>query len=183
MKTLKGKIVNLRPLEPEDLQFLYDSENDESNWIISGTQVPYSKYILKKYIENSHQDIYEAKQARFVIELSQKKIPIGMIDLFDFEPLHKRAGVGILINEVHQNKGYASEALKLLISYAFHYLNLHQLYANITLENAKSILLFEKFNFQRTGIKKEWIYNSSTFIDEATYQLIHSIDGDYEEKK
>ena len=108
MKILKGNSIKLRPLEPEDLEFLYDSENDESNWLISGTQVPYSKYLLKQYIENSHQDIYEAKQVRLVIESNNTFIPIGLIDLFDFDPLHKRAGVGILINPRFQNKGFAS---------------------------------------------------------------------------
>jgi diamine N-acetyltransferase len=180
MKTLKGKLINLRPLETEDLQYLYDSENNVSNWIISGTQVPYSKYLLKKYIENSHQDIYEAKQVRLVIEANSNTAPVGMIDLFDFDPLHKRAGIGVLINPEYQNKGFASEALQLLISYAFHYLNLHQLYANITVDNTTSIQLFEKFKFQCVGIKKEWIFNNYKYIDEATYQLIHSIEGNYE---
>lgn len=180
MKTLKGKNINLRPLEPEDLQFLYDSENEESNWKISGTLVPYSKYLLKNYIENSHQDIYEAKQARLVIESNKESTPIGMIDLFDFDPLHKRAGVGILINPIYQHKGFASEALQLLISYAFHYLNLHQLYANITVDNTNSLRLFEKFNFQCIGIKKDWIYHNQTYTDEATYQLIHSLKGNHE---
>lgn len=180
MKTLKGKHINLRPLESEDLQFLYDSENDEANWKVSGTQVPYSKFILKNYIENSHQDIYEAKQARLVIESKESKLAIGMIDLFDFEPMHKRAGVGILILNEYQNKGFASEAIELIISYAFNYLNLHQLFANITTDNKNSISLFEKYKFQLIGIKKDWIYHNQKFTDEATYQLIHSIDGTYE---
>lgn len=180
MKTLIGENINLRPLEPEDLQFLFESENDESNWNVSNTQVPFSKYILKKYIENSYQDIYEAKQVRLVIEHTETHSPIGMIDLFDFEPTHKRAGVGILIKSTHQNKGYATEALQTLIGYAFNFLNLHQLYANITIENSTSIKLFEKFNFQRIGIKKDWILHNNTFKDEATYQLIYSIKGDHD---
>jgi diamine N-acetyltransferase len=179
MKTLKGKQINLRPLEPEDLQFLYDSENDDTNWKVSGTQVPYSKFILKNYIENSHQDIYEAKQARLVIEDKKTSVPVGMIDLFDFDPLHRKAGIGILVLEQYQNKGFASEAIGIIISYAFHYLNLHQLYANITTDNTSSIRLFEKYKFQLIGIKKDWIFYNQEFYDEATYQLIHSIKGDH----
>tara|TARA_B100000809_G_scaffold266760_2_gene331301 strand:+ start:36808 stop:37350 length:543 start_codon:yes stop_codon:yes gene_type:complete len=180
MKTLKGKKINLRPLEPEDLQFLYDSENDESNWKVSGTQVPYSKFILKNYIKNSHQDIYEAKQARLVIEDKKTKIPVGMIDLFDFDPLHRKSGIGILVLDQYQKNGFASEAIELIISYAFHYLNLHQLYANITTDNTGSVRLFEKFKFQLIGIKKDWIYHNQKFYDESTYQLIHAIKGDHE---
>ncbi|MEI6866758.1 GNAT family N-acetyltransferase [Flavicella sp.] len=180
MKTLKGIHINLRPLEPEDLQFLYDSENDEINWKISGTQVPYSKFILKNYIENSSQDIYEAKQLRLIIEDKKTKEAIGMIDLFDLEPLHRRAGIGILILNQFRNKKFASEALHLLISYAFHYLNLHQLFANITTDNKNSIRLFEKFNFQLIGIKKDWVFYNKKFHNESTYQLIHSIERDHE---
>lgn len=171
MATLLGKNINLRALEPEDLDFLFSTENNESFWEISSTQVPYSKYILQKYIENSHQDIYEAKQYRFVI-CDINNAPVGLIDLFDFNPQHQRIGIGILITSKNQTKGYGSEALEMIIDYAFAYLNVHQIFANITSDNINSIQLFEKLNFKRVGIKKEWIYTNSTFKDEILYQLI-----------
>ena len=143
MAILLGKNINLRALEPTDLNFLFSTENNELFWEISSTQLPFSKYILQKYIENAHQDIYEAKQYRFVI-CDFNNSPVGMIDLFDFNPLHKRVGVGILILPEQQNKGYASEALELIIEYVFTYLHVHQIYANITSDNIKSIKLFEK---------------------------------------
>ena len=91
--TLNGKNVNLRALEPEDLEFLYAIENNESFWEISHTQIPFSKYILKQYLENAHLDIFEAKQLRLLIENTSTKKQIGMIDFFDFNPQHKRAGI------------------------------------------------------------------------------------------
>ncbi len=177
MKTLKGKHINLRALEPEDLQFLYDSENNEDYWEVSATQAPFSKFLLKQYLENAHMDIYEAKQLRLVIESKEENKPVGMIDLYDFDPLNKRAGIGILVDKNYQKKGIASEALRLLISYAFHYLNVHQLHANITTDNTVSIALFEKLKFTLVGIKKEWIFSNSVYKDEAIYQLIHTLKG------
>jgi diamine N-acetyltransferase len=171
MATLHGKNSNLRALEPEDLDFLFSTENNESFWEISSTQTPYSKYILHRYIENAHQDIYEAKQYRFVI-CNTHNIPVGMIDLFDFNPEHKRVGVGILILPEYQGKGFGSEALEMVTDYAFTYLNVHQIFANITADNNKSIELFEKFNFKKIGIKKDWIYANANFKDEILYQLI-----------
>ena len=171
MSILKGTYSYLRALEPEDLQFLFSSENDDSFWEISNTQTPYSKYILKKYIENSHQDIYEAKQYRFVI-CNSKDLPVGMIDLFDFNPQHHRVGVGILLLAQEQGKGYGKEALEIIINYAFSYLNVHQIYANITEDNMISISLFEKLNFKKTGLKKDWIYGKSRYKNEILYQLI-----------
>ncbi len=171
MATLYGKNINLRALEPEDLDFLFSAENDESFWEISGTQIPYSKYILKKYIENAHQDIYEAKQYRFVI-CNTQNIPVGMIDLFNFNPQHKRVGIGILLLPQYEGKGFGSEAMEMVINYAFTYLKVHQIFANIIANNEKSMTLFEKFNFEKVGIKKEWIYANSQYKDEILYQLI-----------
>ena len=172
MKTLTGKNINLRALEPEDLEFLYQIENNESFWEISHTQTPFSKYILKQYLENAHLDIFEAKQLRLLIEEKSTKKQIGMIDLFDFNPTHKRAGIGILIHPEFQQNGFASEALSLLINYCFSILDLHQLFANITSDNSKSISLFTKHNFNKVGIKKDWILSEGKFKDEVLFQLI-----------
>lgn len=162
---------SLRALEPEDLNFLFSTENDENFWEVSGTQIPYSKFTLKNYIANAHQDIYEAKQYRFVI-CDRKNTAVGMIDLFDFNPQHNRVGIGVLILPEHQKAGYASEAIELIIDYTFSHLNIHQLFANITSDNTKSIALFEKFNFQKVGAKKDWIFSNGIYKDELLYQLI-----------
>jgi diamine N-acetyltransferase len=169
---LSGQQINLRALEPEDLEFLYQIENNESFWEVSHTQTPFSKYVLKQYLENAHLDIYESKQLRLLIEEKSTKKQIGMIDLFDFNPQHKRAGVGILIHPDFQKNGFASEALSLLISYSFSHLQLHQLFANITLDNQRSLALFKKRNFFKIGIKKDWILSEGKFKDEVLFQLI-----------
>ena len=106
MISLLGKKVKLRALEPEDLDFLFEVENNTNFWEVSSTQVPFSRYMLKKYLENAHQDIYEAKQLRMVIEETSNNKTVGLIDLFDFNPQHKRAGIGIVINEPHQKAGF-----------------------------------------------------------------------------
>jgi diamine N-acetyltransferase len=170
--TLSNKKINLRALEPEDLEFLYTIENNESFWEISHTQTPFSNYILRQYLENAHLDIFEAKQLRLLIEEKSTKKRIGMIDLFDFNPQHKRAGIGILIHPHFQENGFASEALSVFINYAFTHLGLHQLYANITTDNSKSISLFTKHKFTNVGIKKDWILSDEKFKDETLFQLI-----------
>ncbi len=79
MQALKGKHIYLRALEPEDIQFLFTTENDTSFWEISSTQTPFSKFILEQYIANSHQDIYTAKQLRLIIAKNTSDQAIGMI--------------------------------------------------------------------------------------------------------
>lgn len=173
MRTLKGTQVNLRALEPEDLSFLYVIENNEEFWEISHTQTPFSKFLLKQYLANAHLDIYEAKQLRLIIELADSGKPIGTVDLFDFNPQHKRAGIGILIHPNYQKNGYATEALDLLIKYCFSHLQLHQLFANITSDNINSLNLFRRKQFIEIGIKKDWIFSQGKFKDEVLFQLIN----------
>lgn len=173
MNTLHGNTISLRALEPEDLEFLFKTENNESFWEVSDTQAPFSKFLLKQYLENAHLDIFEAKQLRLIIEENLNNNPVGIIDLFDFNPQHQRAGIGILIHEKYQKNGFASEALEVLITYCFTHLNLHQLYANITSENSKSIALFQKHQFQKIGVKKDWIFANGVFKDEILFQRIN----------
>jgi len=175
MGTLKGETLYLRALEPNDLEFIYELENDESIWEVSNTQTPYSRFLIRQYLENAHQDIYEAKQLRLAICKDQDFPAIGLIDLFDFDAKNNRAGVGVLIrNQDHRNSGIGTEALGLLIEYAFEQLNLHQLYANIDIENEISIRLFTKFGFEKIGVKKQWNLVNGHYKDEALFQLINN---------
>jgi diamine N-acetyltransferase len=168
------KNIRLRALEPEDLELLYDWENNNDYWSISNTIAPFSKYTLKLYLENSHKDIFETGQLRLMIDHIEDKKTIGTIDVFEFDPFHKRAGIGILIaNESYRKKGYASMALTCLISYCFKTLQLHQLYCNILASNTESIRLFEKHGFALIGNKREWILRDSGYSDVQMFQLIN----------
>ena len=172
---MQYKDIKLRALEPEDLELLYEWENNDSNWLISNTISPFSKYILKRYLENSHKNIYETGQLRLMIDHFPDKITIGTIDIFDFDPFHNRAGLGILIaDEAYRRKGYASMALARLIEYCFKTLRLHQLYCNILANNCESMDLFKKQGFVQTGQKKDWIKTSDNYFDEYFFQLINS---------
>lgn len=174
MLTLQGKSIYLRALEPNDLEFLYVMENNESIWEVSNTQTPYSRFLIRQYLKNAHQDIYEAKQLRLAICREQDFPALGLIDLFDFDPKNNRAGVGIVIqNEEDRNSGAGGEALDLVIMYAFRQLNLHQLYANIGEDNTASLALFTKFGFQKIGIKKQWNLVDGKYKDEILFQLIN----------
>ncbi|CAN5154177.1 GNAT family N-acetyltransferase [soil metagenome] len=173
MLTLKGDKVILRPLEPEDLDFVLEVENTEEFWEISATRVPYSRYLIKKYIQNSHRDIFEVKQLRLMICGSNGE-RLGMIDVFDLDPRDRRAAIGILIvNNEDRRKGYGAEVLSLISNYCFSHLGLHQVYANVTADNLASIKLFEKSDFKKVGVKKAWVLIKGQFKDEILYQLIH----------
>lgn len=170
------KEIRLRAVEPEDLELLYQWENDNKYWIISNTLTPFSRYTLKRYIENSHRNIFENGQLRLMIEVIPTKKTIGAIDLFDFDPFHKRAGIGILIADQESRRhGYATMSLECLIEYCFKTLKLNQIYCNILTTNCDSISLFKKLGFKEIGTKKEWINTPEGFADELMLQLLKDI--------
>lgn len=174
MITLKGENIYLRALEPEDLEFIHAIENDESIWEISNTQTPYSKFLIKQYLEQAHKDIFEVKQLRLMIS-NYEEASLGLIDIFDFDFKNSRAGIGILLKELdNRGRGYGSEALNLLKNYCFTHLGLHQLYCNISEDNQASIKLFTNLGFKQIGLKKEWNCINGSFKDEYLYQLINN---------
>jgi diamine N-acetyltransferase len=179
MAVLENDTIILRALEPGDVDLLYRWENDPENWFVSNTLTPFSREVIRRYVEESHKDIYEQKQLRLMIQLkappAERSLTVGAIDLFDFNPYHLRAGVGILIAEKGQrSRGLASDALRLLVDYAFGVLGLHQLYCNIAADNESSIRLFSKAGFIRTGEKKDWLRDPSGWVPELLFQKINS---------
>ncbi len=170
---IKSEHIYLRALESSDLELLYSFENDQSIWKVGNTLTPFSKDVLELYLHTAHQDIYTNKQLRLMVCLLETNEAIGTIDLFEFDPLNLRVGVGVLIFDGYRKKGYAFEALQLIKEYAQNTLLMHQLFCNISASNKESISLFEKCEFERVGIKKEWNrVSKNQFEDEFMYQLI-----------
>jgi diamine N-acetyltransferase len=177
---LENEIVKLRAPELSDLDSLYVWENNQEIWKVSNTLTPFSRFVLKKYIETAHKDIWETKQLRLIIDAktlnSLMFVPVGVVDLFDFDPFHNRAGVGILIaNKESRQKGYAKEALSIVIRYAFETLQLHQLYCGISSDNTVSLQLFKACGFSVVGVKKEWLKTSNGWTDEVLLQILNPI--------
>jgi diamine N-acetyltransferase len=172
---LTGKNIRLRALEPGDVDTLYNWENDTSIWRVSNTITPFSKFQIEAFVLNSQHDLFSSGQLRLMAELMNSgdvPTPVGTIDLFEFDPVNLRAGVGILIREPFREKGFGYEVMEILIGYAFGTLRLHQLFCNISPDNAASIHLFEKLGFTRCGVKKDWIKEGKMWKSEWMFQLI-----------
>ena len=160
---LKDGDITLRAPEPEDLELMYAMENDTSMWSAGNATLPYSRYTLRAYLEQSRQDLLSERQARFVIETESG--PAGMIDLADYDPINSRAEVCIGILGNYRSKGIATHALQLLCNYATERLHLHQLYAYVPVWNEESIRLFEKCGFASNATLKDWIREKGEYAD------------------
>ena len=141
---LVGKKIKLRSLKDSDLTFLLNIENNSDNWIYGSENKKYTAEELKNYVSNSKVGLTIAKQFRYVIE---KEKPIGFIDLYNFS--YNRAHVAIIIDKSEREKGYAHDALNVLIDYCFNRLHLSSLKCVIDNQNIASIKLFSKNSFKK----------------------------------
>lgn len=168
---LKSEMLTLRAPEPEDLELMYAMENDTALWCAGDTLLPYSRYTLRAYLEQSKQDLFAERQARFVIALPDGEA-VGMIDLAAYDPLNSRAEVCIGVLGKYRGQGLASEALRLLCEYSFARLNIHQLYAYVDAENVESRKLFAKQSFAEVAVLKDWLRSEKGFSHVVLMQKI-----------
>ena len=160
-------------MERSDLDSLFEIENDSALWTVSDTLAPYSRDLLTKYLDESGKDIFEAKQLRLAISPTDGEELLGLVDLFQFEPHHQRAGLGIIVKKSHQGKGIATKAVELMTRYAFEFLGMLQVYAHVPSNNPGSQRLFENSGFTLSGTLKNWIKENNGFNDVLIYQLMN----------
>ena len=166
---MKDGKINLRALEMEDLEFLYEVENDRSLWGVGCTNVPYSRQTLIDYIASASADIYADKQVRFIIEDEQHQT-IGMADLVNFDPRHLRAELGVVIRREKRGKGYAQEAIRQILVYSKQILHLHQVYAVVSVKNEKAAKMLEATGFKSGKMLKDWLFEGEKYENAYLFQ-------------
>ena len=163
--------VKLRAIEPEDLDLLYQIENDSSVWGVGMTNVPYSRYLLHNYVSNATGDIYTDKQVRLIVDNADGDA-VGIVDLMNFDPKNNRAEVGIIIELPYRRRGIAEIALRQLHQYAKTVLHIHQLYAYVDEANVPSVSLFRKLGYACCNKLSEWLFDGENYHDALLFQII-----------
>ena len=160
-------MLRLRKIEPSDLPFLYQWENDATMWADSDTHNPLSRHDLHQYIENTTGDIYRDGQLRLIIEdndatqrlLNTTQLSpsiVGCIDLFDFDARNRKAAIGMYIAPDARGKGVGKQAVEHLLDYAFGFLHLRMLYAIISVHNTACSHIYEQMGFAPSSLLRDW---------------------------
>lgn len=168
----KNENIILRVAEPYDAETIFRWENDMEIWRVSDTIVPFSLHQIEQFLLNNN-DLISERQLRLMIDDIRSGDTVGCIDLYDYDSFNERAGIGILIDKRHRGKGYAKQAVALIIDYCFKTLLLKQLYVLTLATNTESMLLFESLGFERCGLRRQWCKTGSGFIDQIEYQYIN----------
>ena len=166
--------ITLRALEPEDLDFLFQLENDPDLWAASDVlPAPVSRHALRDYLRHAAAGLAEAGQMRLIIS-NEAGRAVGTLDLYEYSALHQRVGVGVAVLRNERRRGVAQAALAALLPYARQQLRLHQLYCTVAATNVASIRLFKKAGFRRVGTRRAWLRTNSPaqWNDVVEMQLI-----------
>ena len=169
---IKNDTITLRCAEPEDACQIFIWENDRDIWRVSGTHVPYTRFQIEQFLLGNN-DLFSNKQLRLMIDLTESGQSIGCIDIFDYDGINQRAGLGILIDKAYRQQGYAKAALSLCVEYLFHDVMLRQVYCSIDETNLECQQLFVGQGFELCGRRKDWLKTTEGYLDVIEYQLIN----------
>lgn len=168
---LSDGIITLRPMEPEDVDAIVAWENDTRAWTDATAAAPFSRRVIEDYVMTYDPDIFAARQLRLIID-DGSGAPAGAIDLFEFDPVNRRAGIGIVVDPSRRRRGMALRAINILAAFAADRLSLHQLWAIVGESNGASRALFDAAGFKASGRLRSWLRVGSSYADALFLQRL-----------
>ena len=160
---LKGKLVNLRAIEREDLEEVMKWVNDrEVTKYLAAFLYPVSQEEEEKFLERamSRNDT----EKNLVME-TKERVYIGQISLHKIDWKNSNAELGIVIgNKEYWGKGYGTEAIKILLHHAFNQMNLYKIDLQVFEFNQRGIRCYEKCGFKKEGkLRKNHFYQAKYY--------------------
>ena len=168
-KKMEGRRVYLAPLRAEDAQHYLRWLNDPA------VAVPFGHYADMAASEKDLQWLLEPAPGiqRYAIVLQTEDTLIGCASLQNIHPINRNAFIGILIGEAaHRGKGYGAEAIRLLLDYGFHTINLHNIMLSVHADNAAAIACYRKVGFREAGRRREWVFHDGRYVDVLYMDLL-----------
>ena len=160
---LKGERVSLRPVENEDLPLLYAWANDAELRGLTGEVRPSAFADVEDYFEKVRLD---PTRVWFAISLLENQRLIGECGLLRMFPAWRTTDLSIILGEKSTwGKGYGTDALHLLLDYAFGSLNFHRLAIGVTSANDRALRFYEKAGFRREGIQRDGYFYDHAYQD------------------
>ncbi len=155
-KFLECDGVELRPLEPDDLNTLYMWESEADAWKTNSVSAPYSRHLLLEYLRHYDADIYKNREVRMM--LLYQGDAVGSVDVFNFDPVNSRAEIGLYLAAEHRGQHIGSRAIALVAEkYAFGVLGVHQVYCTVGADNDAALAAFADAGFERKALLSQWL--------------------------
>ena len=97
---------------------------------------------------------------------------VGCVELYNYDPINRRAAVGIVVSNEYRHLGLGSQMVQSLTRFCQENTSLRQIYADIAATNTPSIHIFQKAGYLHCATLHDWVIRSNHFIDTYRYQLI-----------
>jgi diamine N-acetyltransferase len=173
---LSGKQVYLRPLEKDDLPLLQVWVNDPEVRGLTADVLPVSMLDQERYLERIHTD---SNRVWFVIVLKENDQVIGECGLLRMYHFWRTTDLSMIIGDkIAWGKGYGTEAMHLLLDYAFGYLNFHRVALGVVGSNERALRFYEKTGFRKEGVQRDGYYYNHIYQD---FIMMSILEDEYRE--
>lgn len=167
----QGKLVRLRGIESPDWEMFYEMDRDyETTRSLYWVPFPRGKEATKQWTEKQAIEQPDGDNYFFVIEDLEGQ-PVGAISTHGCNRRMGTLKYGIGISNKYRGKGYASEAIKLVIRYYFKELGYQKVVAMVYSFNEASQRLHESLGFRLEGRLRRMVRAGGVFHDELLYGI------------
>ncbi len=169
---LEGDNVNLRKVTKADAQSVYEHAKDREISRYTFIPHPYQREDALQFIKFSQQQLKKGKEYHLGIELKATGQIIGMMGMMKISEKHRRAEVGYWLAKSFWHRGYAGEALRLMLRFGFEKLKLVRITAGVMHPNLASSRMLEKAGFRFEGRLRKNFIQHGRWLDELRYGIL-----------
>ena len=168
---MKNDRIYLRALEPDDYLISIQWRKDDAIWSqLCGAKYYVSENYEKKWVEEA---IWDNTKIRLAICLKENDLYIGNVYITDINQITRSGNSHILIgNKDCWGKGYASEAYRLLLDYAFKERGMHRIVAHVLEDNCASIALHKKCGYTQEGVFRKAVFKNGTWQNQIVFSIL-----------
>lgn len=146
-------------------------DDPECSWGGYGIPQPYTLEHAQKWIRETGAALDEEKKYAFLLTCKDNDVIVGDVQLTR-DPTHNVGDIGYIIGKEHRGAGYAEEAARELLRFAFEDIELHRVYATCWRSNERSAHILEKLGFTREGVLREHALKWGKYEDDVYYGLL-----------
>lgn len=165
---LEGEAVDLRTIEEEDLAFMQEAVNDPSVWRGIGYPKPVNMEQEREFFE---EQVCNDDWVNLLVA-TDAETPVGTVGFTRIDLDRDKGELGYWIAPAHQNEGYGTEAVELLVDYGFEQRAFHRIEARVTEFNDPSRRLLESVGFAHEGTLRENEFVDGEYRNTRWYGLL-----------
>jgi len=169
---LMGERIYLRPVEKSDLALIRKWANDPELRCLTGETTPMTQAGAEEYFERLNHD---PNRVWFMVVVKETGRVIGETGLLRMFYAWRTTDLSIILGEKDAHgQGYGAEAIRLLLDYAFGYLNFHRVAIGVVGFNESALRFYEKIGFKREGIQRDGYYYNRRYSDFVMMSLLET---------